>query len=63
MTNGLLKILAVVWIVAVVGTLGYFAVRDVEIFPAVQGGLRPGPEAVKHLIPPSAEKPAAAARP
>ena len=62
MTNGLLKLVGVVWTIAAVGFLGYFIVRDVAIFPAVQRGLRPGPEAVKHLIVPPAEN-AGAPRP
>jgi hypothetical protein len=56
MTSALLKVVAVVWTIAAVGVLGYFAVCDVAIFPAVQGGLRPGPAPVKHLLSTGAEK-------
>lgn len=46
-----LNIVGVVWIVAALATLGYFAVRDIQIVPALQHGMRAEPGPVKHLIP------------
>ena len=46
-----LNIVGVVWIVAALVTLGYFAVRDIQIVPALEHGMRAEPGPVKHLIP------------
>ena len=57
-TGRVLNIVGVVWIVGALVILGYFAVRDVQILPALQHGMRAEPEPVKHLIPTRVEPPA-----
>ena len=57
-TGRVLNIVGVVWIVGALVTLGYFAVRDVRILPALQHGMRAEPGPVKHLIPTRVEPPA-----
>ena len=46
-----LNIIGVVWILGVLVTLGYFAVRDIQIVPALSHGMAAEPGPVKHLIP------------
>ena len=55
--NGLLRVVGLVWLAGVFVTLGYFAVRDVHIFPALRQGLQAEPGPVKHLIPTRIETP------
>ena len=50
-----LNIVGALWIAAALVTLGYFAVRDIQIVPALSHGLRAEPGPVKHLIPTRAE--------
>lgn len=50
-TGRILSIVGAVWIVGALVTLGYFAVRDAQILPALQRGMRAEPGPVKHLIP------------
>ena len=52
-----LNIVGVVWILGTLVTLGYFAVRDIHIVPALQHGMRAEPGPVKHLIRVPAEVP------
>ncbi len=53
----ILNIIGAVWIAGALATLGYFAVRDIHIVPALQHGMRAEPGPVKHLITMPAETP------
>ncbi|HTI54253.1 MAG TPA: hypothetical protein VMC04_08475 [Verrucomicrobiae bacterium] len=55
MSGKILNIVGVVWVVSALVTLGYFAVRDIQIVPALQQGMAAEPGPVKHLIPVRAE--------
>ena len=55
-TGRVLNIVGAVWMVGALVTLGYFAVRDVGILPALQHGMRAEPAPVKHLVPMPAEQ-------
>jgi hypothetical protein len=46
-----------VWVVGTLVTLGYFAVRDVQILPVLKRGMPAEPGPVKHLIPTPAPAP------
>jgi hypothetical protein len=48
-------VVGALWIAGVLVTLGYFAVRDVQILPVLQHGMNAEPGPVKHLIPIRAE--------
>ena len=39
MTGKILNIVGVVWVVGALATLGYFAVRDIQILPVLQHGM------------------------
>ena len=52
----LLSIVAMVWTAGVLATLGYFAVRDIQVLPTLQHGMRAEPGPVKHLIPTRVER-------
>ncbi|HEX5528662.1 MAG TPA: hypothetical protein VFZ82_03825 [Methylomirabilota bacterium] len=58
MGGKILNVVGVVWVVGTLVTLGYFAVRDIQILPALQRGMIAEPGPVKHLIPVRAETPA-----
>jgi hypothetical protein len=58
MSGKILNVVGVVWVVGALVTLGYFAVRDIQILPALQRGMIAEPGPVKHLIPVRAETPA-----
>jgi hypothetical protein len=47
-----------VWVVGALVTLGYFAVRDIQILPVLQRGMAAEPGPFKHLIPVRVETPA-----
>ncbi len=51
MSGKILKLIGVVWAVGILVTLGYFAVRDIQILPVLQRGMAAEPGPVKHLIP------------
>ena len=46
-----------VWVAAALVTLGYFAVRDIQVVPALSHGMRAEPGPVKHLVPPRPAEP------
>ena len=46
------NIVGVLWVAAALVTLSYFAVRDIQIVPALSQGMRAEPGPVKHLVPP-----------
>jgi hypothetical protein len=56
-SGGVLNVVGLVWIAAALMTLGYFAVRDIQIVPALQHGMRAEPGPVKHLVPPPHAEP------
>ena len=58
MSGKILNLVGVVWVVGALVTLGYFAVRDIQIVPALQHGMAAEPGPVMHLIPVRAETPA-----
>ena len=58
MSGRILNIVGVVWLVGALVTLGYFAVRDIQILPVLQRGMAAAPGPVKHLIPARVETPA-----
>jgi hypothetical protein len=58
MSGKILNLVGVVWAVGALVTLGYFAVRDIQILPPLQHGMAAEPGPVKHLIPVRAEGPA-----
>ena len=58
MSGKILKLIGVVWAVGILVTLGYFAVRDIQILPVLQRGMAAEPGPVKHLIPAHVETPA-----
>jgi hypothetical protein len=59
MSGKILNIVGVVWVVGCLVTLGYFAVRVVQIPSVLAGGMAAEPGPVKHLIPARVETPAA----
>jgi len=58
MSGKILNIVGVVWVVGTLVTLGYFAVRVIQIPPVLQRGMAAEPGPVKHLIPARLEAPA-----
>jgi len=58
MSGRILNIVGVVWLVGALVTLGYFAVRDIQVLPVLQRGMAAAPGPVKHLIPARVETPA-----
>ena len=58
MSGKILNIVGAVWAVGALVTLGYFAVRDIQILPVLQRGMAAEPGPVKHLIPARVETPA-----
>jgi len=58
MSGRILNIVGVVWLVGTLVTLGYFAVRDIQVLPVLQRGMAAAPGPVKHLIPARVETPA-----
>ena len=58
MSGKILNIVGVVWVVGALVTLGYFAVRNIQILPVLQRGMTAEPGPVKHLIPVRVETPA-----
>ena len=57
MSGKVLNVVGVVWVVGALVTLGYFAVRDVQILPVLKRGMPAEPGPVKHLIPTPAPVP------
>jgi len=51
MSGKILNLVGVAWVVGALVTLGYFAVRDVQILPVLQRGMMAEPGPLKHLIP------------
>jgi hypothetical protein len=51
MSGKILNIVGAVWAVGALVTLGYFAVRDIQILPVLQRGMVAEPWPVKPLIP------------
>ena len=48
----ILNLVGVLWLVAALGILGFFVIRDTVVLQELQhNGMRPGPTPVKHLQP------------